>query len=87
MDIKKNKNWNPNKNLDLLGTSFTKTEIKKDTVHGLYATKYGVGGVTPIQLKFTSDKNVTTGRLGETMQESVKVAEQVACDRVNVFKK
>jgi hypothetical protein len=69
--------------LMLLGSSYTFTELKPGTVHGLYATRYGVGGVTPIQI-VKAKKRKLTGRLGETMKESVSVAEQVAANKLGL---
>ncbi|MGC6367268.1 MAG: S16 family serine protease [Candidatus Marinamargulisbacteria bacterium] len=59
--------------------------IKKETIHtnciagminGMYATSHGYGGILPIQVVANSHLNndKITGKLGETMKESITVA-------------
>lgn len=46
-------------------------------IHGMYATTYGIGGITTIEV-CSSEHNVETGQLGNVMKESIKCAKNVA---------
>ena len=67
------------------------TEWLSNRIYGLFATSSGVGGVLPIRItkditcKEPSLYPVTvTGRLGDTMKESVNVARMVALQQLSV---
>jgi ATP-dependent Lon protease len=67
------------------------TERVSNRIYGLFATSSGVGGVLPIRIskditcKEPSLYPVTvTGRLGDTMKESVNVARMVALQQLSV---
>ena len=57
-------------------------------VYGLYATSMGIGGITVIQvckkLIDTSNTLLCTGKQGEVMLESMKVALTLACNIVPI---
>lgn len=70
--------------LKMILSNYTRYHIRKircspqiGVIHGMYATAYGVGGITTIEV-CSSEHNIETGQLGNVMKESIKCAKNVA---------